>query len=99
MLTSTTIPTDPRDRERSVALKIQPYELYDALDSNDRVERQLLSMLREDDTDDNLKKIGRLMWDMFERLVKRDIDNENAQLVIEARSERVPACVRLWDEV
>lgn len=80
---------DPRELEREVARKLGRHELYDELDADDKAETKLFELLVEDDTDENAKRIGHLVWSVFERLVKREIDTMNEQIAAQSVRDRM----------
>jgi len=80
---------DPRELEREVARKLARHELYDELDADDKAETRLFELLVEDDTDENAKAIGRLVWGVFARLVKREIDTMNEQIAEQSVRDRM----------
>ncbi|MDN7703295.1 hypothetical protein QZM15_32950 [Burkholderia sp. AU44665] len=75
---------DPRELEREVARKLARHELYDELDADNKAETKLFELLVEDDTNANLVLIGRIIWDLHDRLVKREIDTMNEQIAAES---------------
>ena len=82
---------DPRKLEREVAKKLARHELYDELDADNKSETRLFELLIEDDTNANLVLIGRVMWDVFDRLVKREIETMNEQIAAQSVRDRMEA--------
>lgn len=80
---------DPRKLEREVAKKLARHELYDELDADNKSETRLFELLIEDDTNANLVLIGRVMWDVFDRLVKREIETMNEQIAEQSVRDRM----------
>lgn len=79
---------DPRELEREVAKKLARHELYDELDADNKSETRLFELLVEDDTNANLVLIGRVMWDVFDRIVKREVETMNEQIAAESVRDR-----------
>jgi hypothetical protein len=80
---------DPRELEREVARKLARHELYDELDADNKAETKLFELLVEDDTDENAKRIGHLVWSVYARLVKREIDTMNEQIAEQSVRDRM----------
>ncbi|SAK19159.1 hypothetical protein UA17_01748 [Burkholderia multivorans] len=79
---------DPEKLEREVGKKIARHELYDELDASDKAEARMFELLIERDKDEVLKAIGRIVWDAFARVVKREIDTMNEQIAAESVRDR-----------
>ncbi|MBU9534608.1 hypothetical protein KTE49_29685 [Burkholderia multivorans] len=79
---------DPEKLEREVGKKIARHELYDELDASDKAEARMFELLIERDNDDVLKAIGRIVWDAFARVVKREIETMNDQIAAESVRDR-----------
>ena len=80
---------DPRELEREVARKLARHELYDELDADNKAETRLFELLVEDGNDENAMLIGWLLWDVFSRLVKREIDTMNEQIAEQSVRDRM----------
>lgn len=80
---------DPAALEREVGKKISRHELYDELDASDKEEARMFELLAENDKDEVLKAIGRIVWDAFARVVKREIDTMNEQIAEESVRDRM----------
>lgn len=79
---------DPAALEREVGKTIARHELYDELDASDKAEARMFELLIEDDKDEVLKAIGRIVWDAFDRVVKREIDTMNEQIAEQSARDR-----------
>ncbi|PRF91644.1 hypothetical protein [Burkholderia multivorans] len=79
---------DPEKLEQEVGKKIARHELYDELDASDKAEARMFELLIERDNDDVLKAIGRIVWDAFARVVKREIETMNDQIAAESVRDR-----------
>ena len=79
---------DPAALEREVGKTIARHELYDELDACDKAEARMFELLAENDKDEVLKAIGRIVWDAFARVVKREIDTMNEQIAAESVRDR-----------
>lgn len=79
---------DPAALEREVGKKIARHELYDELDASDKAEARMFELLIEQDKDETLKAIGRIVWDAFSRVVKREIDTMNEQIAEQSARDR-----------
>lgn len=79
---------DPAALEREVGKKIARHELYDELDASDKAEARMFELLIENDTNANLVLIGRIVWDAFSRVVKREIDTMNEQIAEQSARDR-----------
>ncbi|MBU9564854.1 hypothetical protein KTE54_29700 [Burkholderia multivorans] len=80
---------DPEKLEREVGKTIARHELYDELDASDKAEARMFELLIEQDKDETLKAIGRIVWDAFSRVVKREIDTMNEQIAADAVRDRM----------
>jgi hypothetical protein len=79
---------DPAALEREVGKTIARHELYDELDACNKAETRLFELLIENDTNANLVLIGRIVWDAFDRVVKREIDTMNEQIAEQSARDR-----------
>lgn len=79
---------DPAALEREVGKSIARHELYDELDACDKAETRMFELLIEQDQDDVLKAVGRIVWDAFARVVKREIDTMNEQISADSMRDR-----------
>lgn len=79
---------DPEKLEREVGKTIARHELYDELDASDKEEARMFELLIENDTNANLVLIGRIVWDAFSRVVKREIDTMNEQIAADTVRDR-----------
>jgi hypothetical protein len=79
---------DPAALEREVGKTIARHELYDELDASTKAETRLFDLLIEQDKDDVLKAIGRIVWDAFDRVVKREIETMNKQIAAQSVRDR-----------
>ncbi|HDR8927253.1 TPA: hypothetical protein QDA78_003679 [Burkholderia vietnamiensis] len=79
---------DPEKLEREVGKTIARHELYDELDASNKAEARMFELLIENDTNANLVLIGRIVWDAFSRVVKREIDTMNRQIAADAVRDR-----------
>lgn len=75
--------------EREVGKTIARHELYDELDASDKAEARMFELLIENDKDEVLKAIGRIVWDAFARVVKREIDTMNEQIAEQSARDRM----------
>jgi DNA-binding FadR family transcriptional regulator len=82
---------DPAALEREVGKTIARHELYDELDAWEKAETRLFELLIENDTNPNLVLIGRIVWDAFDRVVKREIDAMNEQIAEQSARDREEA--------
>lgn len=80
---------DPAALEREVAKSLARHELYDELDASDKAEARMFELLAENDKDEVLKAIGRIVWDAFARVVKREIEMMNEQIAEESVRDRM----------
>lgn len=80
---------DPAALEREVGKTIARHELYDELDACNKAEARLFELVLEQDKDEVLKAIGRIVWDAFSRVVKREIDTMNEQIAEQSARDRV----------
>lgn len=79
---------DPDTLAREIGKTIARHELYDELDACDKAETRMFELLIEDDTNANLVLIGRIVWDAFDRVVKREQDTINAEIAAESVRDR-----------
>ncbi|HDR9164846.1 TPA: hypothetical protein QDB28_005282 [Burkholderia vietnamiensis] len=79
---------DPAALEREVGKTIARHELYDELDASNKAEARMFELLIKNDTNANLVLIGRIVWDAFSRVVKREIDTMNRQIAADAVRDR-----------
>jgi N-methylhydantoinase B/oxoprolinase/acetone carboxylase alpha subunit len=79
---------DPAALEREVGKTIARHELYDELDACNKAETRLFELVLEQDKDEVLKAIGRIVWDAFDRVVKREIDTMNEQIAEQSARNR-----------
>ncbi|MDI9680445.1 hypothetical protein [Burkholderia cenocepacia] len=79
---------DPDTLAREISKRLARHELYDELDASPKEEARMFELLAENDRDDVLKAIGRIVWDAFDRVVKREIDTMNGQIAEQSARDR-----------
>ncbi|KVW15419.1 hypothetical protein WK91_18455 [Burkholderia cepacia] len=79
---------DPDALAREISKRLARHELYDELDASPRQEERMFELLAENDRDDVLKAIGRIVWDANARNVKREMDTMNEQIAADAVRDR-----------
>jgi hypothetical protein len=79
---------DPDTLAREISKRLARHELYDELDASPEEETRMFELLAEDDTNANLVLIGRIVWDAFDRVVKREIESMNKQIAADAVRDR-----------
>lgn len=79
---------DPDTLAREISKRLARHELYDELDASPKEEARMFELLAENDRDDVLKAIGRIVWDANARNVKREQDTMNAEIAAESVRDR-----------
>lgn len=79
---------DPDALAREISKRLARHELYDELDASPKEEARMFELLAENDRDEVLKAIGRIVWDANARNVKREIDTMNEQIAADAMRDR-----------
>lgn len=79
---------DPDALAREISKRLARHELYDELDASPKQEERMFELLAENDRDEVLKAIGRIVWDANARNVKREIDTMNEQIAEQSARDR-----------
>ncbi|CAJ2718096.1 hypothetical protein [Burkholderia pseudomallei] len=79
---------DPDALAREISKRLAHHELYDELDASPKEEARMFELLAENNRDDVLKAIGRIVWDANAQNVKREIDTMNEQIAADAMRDR-----------